>query len=227
MTTDAKLGPALHALRRRLKLTLAEVSKKTGVSVSTLSKVERNQLSLTYDKLVRLSRGLDVDITVFFEHPDESPAVGQGRRSVNRVTDGQVIDTQNHHYVYLSTDLLRKSFVPIISDIRARSLEEFGQLVGHPGEEFTFVLEGKLAIHTEHYAPVVLSAGESMYFDSGMAHGYVALGNGPCRVLSICSAPEAALREAMERVPRSTATAIASSMPRRKQPRVAVKRRVR
>ncbi|HZP88561.1 MAG TPA: XRE family transcriptional regulator [Burkholderiales bacterium] len=225
MTTDAKLGPALHALRRRLKLTLAEVSKKTGVSVSTLSKVERNQLSLTYDKLVRLSRGLDVDITVFFEHPDESPAVGQGRRSVNRVTDGQVIDTQNHHYVYLSTDLLRKSFVPIISDIRARSLEEFGQLVGHPGEEFTFVLEGRLAIHTEHYAPVVLEAGESMYFDSGMAHGYVALGNGRCRVLSICSAPEAALREAMERVPRIGAPAEKSAVARRK--RTGMKRRAR
>lgn len=226
MTTDARLGPALHALRRRLKLTLAEVSKKTGVSVSTLSKVERNQLSLTYDKLVRLSRGLDVDITVFFEHPDESPAVGQGRRSVNRVTDGQVIDTQNHHYVYLSTDLLRKQFVPIISDIRARSLEEFGQLVGHPGEEFTFVLEGQLAIHTEHYAPVVLAAGESMYFDSGMAHGYVALGNGPCRVLSICSAPEAALREAMERVPR-IAVAEKGSIARRKRMPVGTKRRAR
>lgn len=227
MTTDARLGPALHALRRRLKLTLAEVSKKTGVSVSTLSKVERNQLSLTYDKLVRLSRGLDVDITVFFEHPDDSPAVGQGRRSVNRVTDGQVIDTQNHHYVYLSTDLLRKQFVPIISDIRARSLEEFGQLVGHPGEEFTFVLEGRLAIHTEHYAPVVLAAGESIYFDSGMAHGYVALGNGPCRVLSICSAPEAALREAMERVPRINAVAEKVSSARRKRIAVGTKRRAR
>jgi len=230
MTTDARLGPALHALRRRLKLTLAEVSKKTGVSVSTLSKVERNQLSLTYDKLVRLSRGLEVDITVFFEHPDESQAIGQGRRSVNRVNDGQVIDTQNHHYVYLSTDLLRKQFVPILSDIRARSLEEFGQLVGHPGEEFTFVLEGRLAIHTEHYAPVVLEAGESIYFDSGMAHGYVALGNGPCRVLSICSAPEAALREAMERVPRTGAASVVAekgTVARRKRVAVGAKRRVR
>src|ERR1043166_5847074 len=202
MTTDAKLGPALHALRRRLKLTLAEVSKQTGVSVSTLSKVERNQLSLTYDKLVHLSRGLDVDITVFFDAPSESHAALAGRRSINRVNDGQVIDTQNHHYVYLSTDLLRKSFLPIISDIRARSLEEFGELVGHPGEEFAFVVEGRVAIHTEHYAPVILETGESMYFDSGMKHGYVALGNGRCRVLSICSAPEAALKEAMKRVPR-------------------------
>lgn len=230
MTTDAKLGPALHALRRRLKLTLAEVSKKTGVSVSTLSKVERNQLSLTYDKLVRLSRGLGVDITVFFDAPTESPTAGPGRRSVNRSTDGQVIDTQNHHYVYLSTDLLRKQFVPIISDIRARSLEEFGELIGHPGEEFTFVLEGRLAIHTEHYAPVVLGEGESIYFDSGMKHGYVALGSGRCRVLSICSAPESELREAMKRVPRLNTAARAAEKPvapRRQRPRVAAKRQAR
>ena len=207
MTTEAKLGPALRALRRRLNLTLSEVAGKTGLSVSALSKAERNQLSLTYDKLVQLSRGLDVDITVFFDGDGAQAEAGAGRRSINRANDGQVIDTHNYHYVYLSMDLLRKKFVPIIADVRARSLEEFGAPVRHPGEEFAFVVEGTVAIHTEHYAPAVLKAGESMYFDSGMAHAYVAQGDGPCRVLSICSAPESVLTEAMKRVSAPTAGA--------------------
>lgn len=199
MSTEAKLGPSLLALRRRLNLTLQQVSHKTGLSTSALSKAERGQLSLTYDKLVQLSQGLGVDITTFFDG-DHGAANGgnpAGRRSINRRGDGKVIDTQNYHHMYLSTDLLRKKFIPIIANIRTKSLAEFGELVRHPGEEFAFVVEGTVAVHTEHYAPLVLSAGESMYFDSGMAHAYIAVGDKTCRVLSVCSAPEAALLEAL------------------------------
>jgi transcriptional regulator with XRE-family HTH domain len=213
LTTAARLGPALRALRKRNNWTLSDVAQRTGLSVSTLSKAERNQLSLTYDKLVQLAQGLKVDITTFFEDDTHhaSNGIGIGRRSVNRRDDGQVIQTPNHHYVYLSTDLLRKKFVPILADIRARSVEEFGPMVRHAGEEFAYVLEGTCEIHTEHYAPVQLQAGESMYFDSGMAHAYVALGDVPCRVLSICSAPEATLREAMNQHLGAPATATGAS----------------
>lgn len=212
MTSEAKLGPALHGLRKRNHWTLSDVSQKTGLSISTLSKAERNQLSLTYDKLVQLSEGLGVDITTFFE--DESHHASSGpmaaRRSINRLNEGQVIDTPNYNYVYLCTDLLRKKFVPIVADIRAHSLEEFGPLVKHQGEEFALVLEGTVAVHTEHYAPTVLKTGESIYFDSNMAHAYTAEGSGRCRVLSICSSAEATLMEAMnqhfgQRLPPATA----------------------
>jgi hypothetical protein len=40
------------------------------------------------------------------------------------------------------------------------------------------------------YAPVRLRAGDSIYFDSGMGHACIAAGDGPCRVLSLCMAPE-------------------------------------
>ena len=39
-------------------------------------------------------------------------------------------------------------------------------VVAHGGEEFAYVLEGTVVVHTEHYAPAVLKAGESIYFDS-------------------------------------------------------------
>ena len=70
----ARLGQALRTIRSRLRLTLAETSARTGVAVSTLSKVENGQLSLTYDKLVQLSEGLEIDIATFF---DPIPANGE------------------------------------------------------------------------------------------------------------------------------------------------------
>ena len=205
MSKTAHLGNALRSLRNDNGWTLAEVSAKTGLSISTLSKTERNQLSLTYDKLVALSQGLGVDITTFFRETPPNGSAGQaangtasGRRSINRLDDGQAITTPNYEYVYLSTELLNKKFVPIVAEIHARSLDEFGPLVSHEGEEFAYVLEGSVEVHTELYAPTVLQTGESIYFDSRMAHAYVACGDGPCRVRSVCSSPEASLMESIQ-----------------------------
>ncbi len=56
---------------------------------------------------------------------------------------------------------------------RAKSLDEFGDLVRHAGEEFAFVLDGAVVFHSEFYAPVVLNRGEGVYIDSNMGHAYV------------------------------------------------------
>ena len=82
-----RLGAALKALRLQKGWTLAEVSRRTGFSVPTLSKVENDKLSLTYDKLIRVSEGMEVDISQLFT-PVKAPASITGRRSVNKVGDG-------------------------------------------------------------------------------------------------------------------------------------------
>jgi uncharacterized cupin superfamily protein len=86
-----------------------------------------------------------------------------------------------------------------VAEIKARSLAEFGELVVHPGEELAFVLEGTVDLYTALYAPVRLNVGDSIYFDSGMGHAYIAVGEGACRVLSICTGAEAHLVAAAER----------------------------
>ena len=199
----SRLGAALRLLRRQKGLTLSEVSQRTGFSVPTLSKVENDRLSLSYDKLIRLSEGLGVDIAQLFAPVDgqTTPSSITGRRSVTRTGDGELVATRNYDYRYLSTDVTRKKFIPILTELHARSLEEFGELVKHGGEEFIFVLEGEVEVHTELYAPLVLSAGESTYLDSGMGHAYVKRGDGPCRIIGVCSATESHLREVAENSP--------------------------
>jgi uncharacterized cupin superfamily protein len=75
-----------------------------------------------------------------------------------------------------------------VIDVTARSLEEFGEFNRHLGEELVYVLEGELDLYTNLYLPVNLKRGDSMYFDSNMGHAYIAVGDGPCRVLSVCVA---------------------------------------
>jgi len=187
--TVAKPGVALKALRERNRWTLAEVKDRTGIPVSTLSRIENDQVSPTYDMLMKLSRGLDIDLADLLAIGGEEKVSGAeqpGRRSINRIGDGQVIDLSNHSLNYLSNDLLAKQITPIYCDYRATSLEEFGGFMRHRGEEFIYVLEGELELQTECYAPTLLKAGESMYFDSRMGHAYIAKVQ-PCRALSICT----------------------------------------
>jgi transcriptional regulator with XRE-family HTH domain len=191
----AKPGAALKALRRQHGWTLAEVSRRTGLTTSTLSKIENDKMSLTFDKLARLSSGLQIDIAALFRGANGEAAQSglSGRRSIARAGEGKAIETRNYSHVYPAWDLLNKKIIPIVAELRARSLEEFGELIRHPGEEYAFVLEGEVDLYTSLYAPVRLKAGDSIYFDSGMGHAYIAASEGPCRVLSLCSAPETQL----------------------------------
>jgi transcriptional regulator with XRE-family HTH domain len=197
----ARPGAALRALRMQRGWTLAEVSKRTDLPISTLSKIENDRISLTYDKLARISTGLGVDISqLFVPHVVGVPGgVVNGRRSITLAGQGQVIETENYGHIYPAADFLNKRFVPVIANVRARSMEEFGEMIRHVGEEFAFVLEGTVEFHSALYAPLLLHKGDSIYFDSGMGHAYLAAEPGPCRVLSICSGPESHLMEALRR----------------------------
>lgn len=191
----ARLGRALRAIRAGLGISLAEVALRTGVSVSTLSKVENGQMSLTYDKLVQLSEGLEVDISAFFDA--RPPAAGAGnsqvtaRRSITRPGEEMLVETPNYDYRYLCTDLSQKAMVPILITIRARSLVRFSQLSRHSGEEFIYVLRGPIEVHTEHYAPARLDEGDAIYIDSTMAHASLAIGETDALVINVCYSPSA------------------------------------
>jgi len=183
-------GALLKALRLRKGLTLAEVSERTGLPVPTLSKLENDKISFSYDKLMQVSQGLKLDISELLSpEPSALPQIRAiGRRSVSRAGDGVTVHSGSYVYQHLGTDLLDKAFVPMVGEIRARSLEEFGEMIQHPGEEFVYVLKGALELHTRIYAPVLLDEGDSIYFDSDMDHAYISAGPGHCTVLSICSA---------------------------------------
>jgi transcriptional regulator with XRE-family HTH domain len=186
----AKPGAALRAFRRKQGWTLAEVNQKTGLPVSTLSRIETDQISPTYDQLSKLSVGLCIDMAQLLSgEMDDAKPVQTARRSVNRAGDGQILDTPMQSLRYLSVDLTNKQFAPIIGEIKARSLEEAGEFHRHNGEEFIFVVSGELELHSESYTPLRLRAGDSVYFDSGMAHAYLAVGKETCKILSICTAP--------------------------------------
>ena len=186
------LGALLRGLRHREGWTLKEMSAKSGIPFSTLSKIEHDRLTLSYDKLQQLSQRLGMRMSELFaeETGDTSPAV-TARRSLGDLDKSVRVKTPNYDYYYLCTELRRKRMVPVITKIRASSREQFGELVRHAGEEFIYVIKGKIVVHTQFYDPVTLEEGQAIYIDSDMGHAYVtATGCHEAEVLGVMSSAD-------------------------------------
>jgi len=193
------LGQLLRALRVRKGWTLRQMSDESGIPLSTLSKVEHDRLSLTYDKLLQISQRLKIRMSELFAEQDDAPGpIANGRRSIGRIKDAIRVNTPNYDYYYLCPELRRKRMIPVLTRVRARSIEEFGELVRHSGEEYIHVLKGRVEVHTEFYDPLVLDAGESVYLDSTMGHAYLtAEGCEEALLLGVCSSADEQLEQSL------------------------------
>lgn len=214
----AKPGAVLKALRKQRGWTLADVSERTGLPIPTLSRVENDLISLTFEKLVRLSDGLQVDFAELMNSTTaKAGAVGDGgtRRAIVRAGEGKEVDIPQGNYLYVASELLNKKIIPIVAEVHAKDISEYEEFMRHPGEEYLYVLEGTLEFHTEIYAPARLEKGDSVYFDSGIAHAYVAVGSKPCRLLSICTTSEAQLITTQKGI--AKAKVVVDAAPRKKR----------
>lgn len=182
-----QIGARLKELRRTQALTLAEVSQKTGVSISNLSKIENNQISPSFDIMKRICDGFGLSIEDFMRPGAKS--VVSGRKTTTRDNEGDYFTSGQYDYRAHASELSRKAMVPLEIRVRARSVDEFDHWSQHRGEEFVYVLSGSIEIHTEHYSPFRLERGESAYFDSSMRHLYVSVSREDARVLSVSHDP--------------------------------------
>ena len=171
------VGKTLRRLRRENGWTLSTVSTKTGVAVSTLSKIENNQTSPNYDVLVRLCEGLDLNLAEFFQGGTFS-TFAHGSRTVNRLGDGIRYETPFGERLVLSGELSRKALEPSLLYLPKETAEPpVEQRHSHTGEEFLYVVSGAVKFYMEPYTPIVLKEGESVHFDAQMSHGWVAAGD--------------------------------------------------
>ena len=177
------IGARLSALRHERGMTLAALARLSGISEATLSRVENGAVTMNAHNLYVLAKVLEVDITTFFR--SVTAPMRSGLRSITRAGDGERGESARYAFELLCADVSAKRMVPSINTVAVTSLAQAGGLQSHEGEEFVYVLEGAVAIHTDAYRPERLDAGDSMYFDSNMPHAYVAASPAPARILVV------------------------------------------
>ena len=176
-----KLGQRIREIRRRNHWTLEDAARRTGLARSTLSKIENEQMSPTFDVVRKLAAGLEIELPQLFVATESDKA--SGRRVITRAGEGRPRVTATYEHELLSVELAQRKMIPFRTKVRARSFDEFSDWVRHPGEEFLYVLDGTIAFYTEFYEPVTLAAGDSVYYDSDMGHACVSIGDGVATIL--------------------------------------------
>jgi transcriptional regulator with XRE-family HTH domain len=182
-----EIGEKIRALRLRKKMGLVELGKHTGLSPAMLSKIERGKLFPTLPTLLRVALVFSVGLEYFFAGAREKPVVAVVRkRDRIRFADSPDGGGVNFHFESLDYPATERRLNAYVADFEAVPADRL-RMHDHPGAELIYVLRGTLAVHIgeEDY---VLAVGDSMYFDSGVAHGYRRIGTRPTGAIVVTTA---------------------------------------
>ncbi|MEV8016005.1 XRE family transcriptional regulator [Streptomyces sp. NPDC086554] len=172
------VGPRLRALRTARGTTLARLSEETGISLSTLSRLEGGQREPTLKHLLPLAKahGVPLDELV------GAPATGDPRIHPRPFT------RQGKTWVPLTRHLggmhAYKQIMPVDEDAGSGARPEQGS---HDGYEWLYVLSGRLLLALGEH-DLVLTAGEAAEFDTRTPHGFANAGDHPVEFLALYGA---------------------------------------
>jgi transcriptional regulator with XRE-family HTH domain len=181
------LGSALKRLRSERGISLSSLATLSGMPQSTLSKVESGQMSLNYEKLVRLAATLEIDIRQLFTTEAEA-ALDSGRMARRVIDRWREPEGRSQHYRfrYLSTELRNRLMLPMILDISPTVVPDAEiEMMNVVGQRFVYVLEGPVDFLSDQYEAVTLEAGDAIYIDAAMPHAFVTRDKRRARVLSM------------------------------------------
>ena len=180
---EKKIADKIHEIRKNKGLTLAQLGDETGLSKGLLSRIENNQVSPPIATLSKIARGLEVPIGIFFEE-DETDHKGytvtyknERKQVIRRGTKIGFI------YYSLSSLKTRHLIEPFIIRYPVIGKEPI-KLFDHFGEEFLFVLKGKMDF-VYGKEKIRLKAGDAIHFDPSTPHRGQNVGKGESECLVI------------------------------------------
>ena len=191
LLSKEQVGARLRQARHNQKQTLKQLAEKTGLALSTISKAELGQVTLSYEKFVVLARALNIEVGSLFAVPDQESAKALPGSAVgissHKSTATPGYATRNYEYGLLFGELSGKHMNPILAVIDSRDASEFDDYIRHAGQEFVIVLSGSIAIQFETGETLFLDKHESAYFDSGIGHIYLSTSQEDAKVVAVCT----------------------------------------
>lgn len=194
-TTEKKIARKLLKLRRDNDLTLSELSARTGLSESYLSRVENLKAAISISKLATLAEAYVVPLGSFFEGDGQEPRcrftpTSGGTKVRLRGRDG--IDVR-----LLANTVKARMMEPFIVDVS--TARKGAPMQSHEGDEFIYVIKGKCRLYfgVDQYD---MGAGDSIYFDSGVRHRIEPIDSRPCEILSVVTSRDFTFHGSMARL---------------------------
>jgi transcriptional regulator with XRE-family HTH domain len=171
--TLTAVGPRLKQLRQRRDVTLSDLSAETGISTSTLSRLEAGLRRPTLEQLLPLARahGVTLDELV------DAPPTGNPRINLRPIpcADGSTILPLTRRPGGIQA---YKFVLPTGRDDAEPDLRT------HEGYDWAYVLEGRLRLVLGEH-DLILEPGEAAEFDTRTPHWFAATSSGPVEYLSL------------------------------------------
>lgn len=181
------IGSQIRNLRNQRELTLQELSNLTGLSKPNLSQIENNIVTPPISTLLKISSALGVPIGTFFQKTNQDTNMVVVRKEDRYgVAKGPHISHIGYSYEPLAYPKADKNMEPFIVHMEKRAADDI-VYNNHKGEEFLLLLEGALEFRYGDNT-VVLTEGDSVYFDSSIPHGYRGL-DGTAKTLVVIYRP--------------------------------------
>ncbi|GHS80056.1 XRE family transcriptional regulator [Pseudomonas sp. PAGU 2196] len=169
----AAVGRRLRQVRKARQLTLKQLSEASGVPVSTLSKMELAQVSVSYEKLAAAARALNVDIAQLFRASGTADTPVPVTVVVDSLAAVSGYATGTYDYHPIAGAFPERRMTPAYARIIARERGQFDDFIRHPGQEFALVLSGRVRIEFETGEAVSIGPQETAYFNSQVGHIYL------------------------------------------------------
>lgn len=182
MTDQIKqIAARLHGLREVLELTEQEVADACQLAIEDYRELESGTRDISVSTLQKISRhyGISLDVLMFGEEPKMSSYF------LTRKGTGISVERRKaYKYEALASGFRGRIADPFIVTVEPKPEGSPVQFNSHQGQEFNLVVEGRLLLNING-KELILNQGDSLYFNSALPHGMLALDGKPVKFLAI------------------------------------------
>ena len=179
------VGEIIHRIRKERKMTLLELSNKSGVALATLSRMENGKMTGTLESHMNICKALEVSLPDLYKDLIASSRKIEVQTKKAR-TDVFVHDKKATSEM-LAPNVLNKKMMPTMIKMSKGGRTHTEET--KPGiEKFIYILDGKIEtdIGGEKYN---LTKGDTLYFESSVAHHFKNTGTGEARLICVVTPP--------------------------------------
>ena len=181
-----QIAERIKELREIAGISPESLAKGIRLSVEAYRGYESGAVDIPIGVLYEVAGFFKIELTEILT--GEAPRLS--KYCLVRKDKGVAVERRSpYRYLSLAYNFIHKKAEPFLVTVEpsARTAPGGGgevSLNSHPGQEFNYVLEGKLMLVIDG-TELVLEEGDSIFFDSGAGHGMKALGGGRARFLAI------------------------------------------
>jgi transcriptional regulator with XRE-family HTH domain len=187
---NEKIGEKIQRLRLAQGMSPAQLAQQSGISEAHLAGIERNEISPPLGNIISLAKVFDVPVGDFFGDSGDSPFCivrSDDRDAVTRFS-AAYSESCGYSYQGLGKHKRNRQMEPFL--VTLNPVESQTALASrHIGEEFIFVLKGKVEITLLDHKDI-LNPGDSVYYDSNLPHMVSCHGDEPATILAVIYAKE-------------------------------------